>query len=160
MIRMNLAIVTFWSRTASQCHVNLCRMAQWISRVQTDVSSLLSLPRPPSAAPSRPGRALRWAPCVVKQLPPLSACTCGRAALSVRPSCVLRPMLYVCTSVLAPQIGSSISSFWIPYNVLIHDIAFSLSDLFHSVWQALGSSTSLQLTQFSSFLWLGNILLY
>lgn len=26
---------------------------------------------------------------------------------------------------LAPQIDTSISSFWIPYNVLIHDIAFS-----------------------------------
>ena len=40
---------------------------------------------------------------------------------------------------------------------LIYDI-FSLSDLLHSVWQSLGPSTSLQMTQFRSFLWLNNIL--
>ena len=32
--------------------------------------------------------------------------------------------------------------------VLIYDICFSLSDLLHSVWQTLGPSTSLQITQF------------
>ena len=39
------------------------------------------------------------------------------------------------------------------------DICFSLSDLLHSVWQTLGSSTSLQMTQFYSLLWLSNVLL-
>ena len=34
---------------------------------------------------------------------------------------------------------------------------FSLSDLLHSMCQTLGSSTSLQMTQFCSFLWLSNI---
>ena len=43
---------------------------------------------------------------------------------------------------------------------LIHDICFSLSDLLHSVWQSLDASTSLQMTQFRSFLWLSNIPLY
>ena len=43
---------------------------------------------------------------------------------------------------------------------LIYDTCFSLSDLFHSVWQTLGPSTSLQMTQFHSFLWLSNIPLY
>ena len=43
---------------------------------------------------------------------------------------------------------------------LIYDICFSLSDLLHSVWQYLGPSTSLQMTQFRSFLWLSNITLY
>ena len=37
--------------------------------------------------------------------------------------------------------------------VLIYDVCFSLSDLLHSVWQSLGPSTSLQMTQFRSFLW-------
>ena len=41
--------------------------------------------------------------------------------------------------------------------VLIYDICFSLSDLLHSVWQSLSPSTSLQMTQFHSFLWLSNI---
>ena len=43
---------------------------------------------------------------------------------------------------------------------LICDICFSLSDLLHSVWQSLDSFTSLQITQFCSFLWLSNIPLY
>ena len=43
---------------------------------------------------------------------------------------------------------------------LIYDICFSLSDLLHSVWQSLDPSTSLQMTQFRSFLRLSNIPLY
>ena len=43
---------------------------------------------------------------------------------------------------------------------LIYDICFSLSDWLHSVWPSLGPSTSLQMTQFHSFLWLSNIPLY
>ena len=38
--------------------------------------------------------------------------------------------------------------------MLIFDIC--LSDLLQSVWQILGPSTSLQMTQFHSFLWLSN----
>ena len=44
--------------------------------------------------------------------------------------------------------------------VLIYYICFSLSDLLHSVWQSLDASTSLQMTQLRSFLWLSDILLY
>ena len=44
--------------------------------------------------------------------------------------------------------------------VLIYDICCSLSDLLHSLWQSLDSSTSQQMTQFCSFLWLSNIPLY
>ena len=36
------------------------------------------------------------------------------------------------------------------------DLFFSLSDIIHSLWQALGLSTSLQVTQFHSNLWLSN----
>ena len=45
-------------------------------------------------------------------------------------------------------------------HALIYDICFSLSNLLHSVWQSLGPSTSQQMTQFRSFLWLSNIPLY
>ena len=41
--------------------------------------------------------------------------------------------------------------------ILEYDIYLSLSDLLHSVQWILGSSTSLELTQRSSFLWLSNI---
>jgi len=44
--------------------------------------------------------------------------------------------------------------------VSIYSICFSLSDLLQSVLQALGSPTSLELTQICSFLWLSNIPLY
>ena len=44
--------------------------------------------------------------------------------------------------------------------MLAYSICFSLSDLLHSVWQSLGPSTSLQITQFRFFLWLSNIPLY
>ena len=37
---------------------------------------------------------------------------------------------------------------------LIYDICFSLSDLLHSVWQSLGPSTSLQMTQFHFVLYI------
>ena len=44
--------------------------------------------------------------------------------------------------------------------MLINDTNFSLSDLLHSVWQSLGPSMSLQVTQFCSSLWLSTILLH
>ena len=68
-------------------------------------------------------------------------------------------VLYICVSISALQTGSSIPFFEIAH-VLIYDICFSLSDLIHSVWQSLDSSTSQQITQFRSFLWLSNIPLY
>ena len=44
--------------------------------------------------------------------------------------------------------------------MLAYGICFSFSDLLHSVWQTLGPSTSVQITQFCFFLWLSNIPLY
>ena len=44
--------------------------------------------------------------------------------------------------------------------VLAYGICFSLSDSLHSVWQSLGPSTTLQVTQLRFFLWLSNIPLY
>ena len=44
--------------------------------------------------------------------------------------------------------------------VLAYSTYFSLSDLLHSLWQSLGPSISLQITQFRFFLWLSNIPLY
>ena len=42
-------------------------------------------------------------------------------------------------------------------HALMCNICFSLSDLLRSIWQSLSLSTSLQVTQFHSFLWLRNI---
>ena len=43
---------------------------------------------------------------------------------------------------------------------LIYGICFSLSGLLHSIWQSLDPSTSQQMTQFRSFIWLSYIPLY
>ena len=43
---------------------------------------------------------------------------------------------------------------------LTWNICLSISDLFHFVWQTVGPPISLWMTQFCSFIWLSNILLY
>ena len=43
---------------------------------------------------------------------------------------------------------------------LVGSMMFSLSDFLHSAWQSLDLSTTLQMAQFYSFLWLSNIPLY
>ena len=59
-------------------------------------------------------------------------------------------ILYVCFSIPALQVGSSIPFFYIPH-ALIYNICFSISDLLQSVWQILGPSTSLPWLNFNSF---------
>ena len=68
--------------------------------------------------------------------------------------------LCFCFSISVLQTGSSVPFSGFHIYALIHDICFSLSDLLHSVWQSLDASTSLQITQFRSFLCLSNIPLY
>ena len=43
---------------------------------------------------------------------------------------------------------------------LIYDICSSLSDWLHSIWESVGPTMSLQMTQFHSFLWLRSALLH
>ena len=77
-------------------------------------------------------------------------------SLSHPPLCLCFHMsvLYNCLSIPALQTSSSLPSFWLPHTCINIHICFSLSDLPHSVWQTPGSSTSLQMIQFRSFLWL------
>ena len=63
--------------------------------------------------------------------------------------CALRPCLYFC---FANKVIYTI--FLDSIYMLIYDICFSLSGLFHSIWESLGPSTSLQMTQFCSFLYI------
>ena len=71
----------------------------------------------------------------------------------------LRLRLYSC---LAPRFFGTLFIYFFRFHIYVSDycIGFSLSDLLHSVWQSLGPSTSLQITQFLFFLWLSNIPLY
>ena len=66
-------------------------------------------------------------------------------------SLVRKSVLYVCLCCCSANRPNSTIFLDSIYNALVYDICFSLSDLLHSVWQILGSSTSLQLTQFHSF---------
>ena len=65
-------------------------------------------------------------------------------------------LLCVCLSVPSLKICSSVPFSRFHTYVFIY-ICFSLSDLLYSVWQALGSSTSWQMTQFCSLLSPSNI---
>ena len=77
------------------------------------------------------------------------------------PHRVLKSILYICIFIPSLPLGSSVP-FFFRFHIctLAYSICFSLSDLLHSVWQTLGPSTSLQITQFHFFLWLSNIPLY
>ena len=66
-------------------------------------------------------------------------------------------VLYICVSVSALQISSSVPFFWIlTISDIIMQYLFSLSDLLQSVGQPLGLSMSLQMELFCSFLWLSD----
>ena len=139
---------------------------KWIRYLYTYIPSLFVLPpTPPSSH-----RALSWAPCAI---------TAGSHCLSIlhmvvdicQPQSSNSPHLCF-PSVFTHPFSTSVSLFlpckqvhlWyfsrFHIHALIYNIWFSLSDLFHSIWQTLGPFTSLQMTQFCSFLWLCNILLY
>ena len=89
-------------------------------------------------------------------------CVCVHVTFSVWPP---SPSPAVFTSLFSISAALFLLCKWVhQYNfsrfhtyALIYDICFSLSDLLHSVHQALASSTSLQLTQINSFLWLSGI---
>ena len=74
---------------------------------------------------------------------------------------VLKSILYVCVFIPVLPLGSS-ETFVFRFHiyVLAYSICFSLSDLLHSVWQTLGPSTSLQITQCCFSLWLSNSIVY
>ena len=106
-----------------------------------------------------------WTVCATLQIPTgylfyTWSCPNVRATLSIYPTLFFPtvsarpfylPRLYSCKYVHQCYFSR------VHICALVHDICFSLSDLLHSIWQTLGSSTSLQMTQFCSFLWLSNV---
>ena len=85
---------------------------------------------------------------------------CFNAPLSIHPTlsfphCAHKSVLYVCVSIAALQIGSSVPpSFQFYIYALMQNICSSLSDLLHSVLKVLCPFTSLELSQMISCLWL------
>ena len=123
-----------------------------------------SLP-PPHPSSLGPHRAPSRAPCAIQQLPTSCLFYTGRCIHSNAIAQFIPPSP---SSTVSTYPSSTPASLFLPciylYHfsrfhvyVLICSICPSLSDLLHSVWQTLAPPTSLQMTQFHSFLWLSNI---
>ena len=94
---------------------------------------------PPSRDPVPPG--LSRASWAVQQLPasqPRHGCTCQHyrphRLQPLLPFCGHMSILFICVSIPALQIGSSVLCFQIPHTCIHVQFSFSLSDLFHSVF--------------------------
>ena len=116
----------------------------------TYIPSCLSLPPPPPMHPSwacqsTKLRSLCYRAAAPSYLFHTQSCIYVNTTLSTCPAfsflpCVRKSVAYVCVSIRALQIGSSVYIY-----ALIYNICFSPSDLLHCVWKTLGSSTSLRL---------------
>ena len=104
--------------------LGFCCTTVWISHIYTYIPSLKSLL--PTTCPPTPDhrRAPGWAPCAVGQLPTsydlhmvTYKCQCYSLCLShpLLPDCVYKSGFYVCISVCALHIGSTLLFFCIPY---------------------------------------------
>ena len=121
----------------------------------------LSWPSIPHPTPLGHHRAPSWAPCAVQQLPTSNlfytwSWTYASATLSIRHTLSSHSVFTSPFSMSAPPF---LPSKWVHQNhcFRVHvcvNIRYFFSDLIHSVWQALSSSTSLQPIQFHFFLWL------
>ena len=127
---------------------------------------LSSPSHPPYPTPLGHRKAPSWSPCGILLLP-ISYFTFGSIHMSMLlslcpsfplPLHVLKSILYVYVFIPVLPLHSSVPFFFrFHIYALAYGICFSLSDLLHSVWQTLGPSTSLQITQFRFFLWTSNI---
>ena len=120
-------------------------------------------PSYPTTHPSRSSASIRLS-------------TALRSTFALSEITVLHMAVYLCQTLppdsshpllplLCPHVRSLLASLFLPWNsvhlyhcswlyirALTFDTSFSLSDLLHSVWQTLGPCTSLQISQFQSFL--------
>ena len=151
-----------WStKEQQQYYVSFCSTTKWVGCMYTYSPSLLN--HPPTLYPTSLGhhRAPSLAPCAMHPLPTSYlfykwSCVYVRATFSIHPTLpfLLCPHVHslICVSIPILQIVSAVLIFLDPICMLIYGFCFSLSDLLHSVWHNLVSSTPLQMTQFIPFL--------
>ena len=140
-----------WSIVALQLCVGFCFTTKWIIYTYTCIPSLSDLP-PPPPHPTHLGhlRAPRCAPWDTQQFPTDYFLTRGsvyRRSLSPSSSqfkpMSTYPFSYVCISIPALQIGSSVPFFFrFHIHASIYDICFSPSDLLYSVTGSRSIHTS------------------
>ena len=148
---------------ALQCCVCFCHNVTWISHKDTCVHSLCGLPPALYPFPSLCVVTEYWVelPALISNFPSTVCFIGGDVYVSVllpwlvppSPSPAVSASLFsVSPSVFPPciQIHQCDSSRFHSYG-LIYGICFSLSDLLHSVHQALGSSTSLDPSKWICF---------
>ena len=117
--------------------------------------------------PSTSSQAPSWSPCAMLLLPTSYFTFCSvymllplslHTSFPLPPQCPQVHSLCLCLySCPATRFINTIFFFRLHIYALAYGICFSLSDLLHSVWQTVGPSTSLQITQFCFFLWLSNM---
>ena len=133
-------------------------ISKWISHMCTCIPSFLDLSLPPGHY-----RAPSWAPCAGQQVPTSYLfyrwwCVYVGPTLSIHPAllfphhaCVSMSILYVCISIPALEIASSVPFFYVPHiGINMWYLLFSLW-LTYSVRQTLGPPTFLQMTKEGPF---------
>ena len=165
----HLGTFFYWNIIASQCCASRWHTAKWTGRTMYPLH--LEPPSHPSSChPSGHHRAPSWTPCTTQQPPTSHLFYAWYVYMPMlfsqfvppSPPLAVSASLFSVSLIAALQIRL-ISTIFLDSTyicALIYEICFSISDLLHSVWQTLGSSTSLQMTQFHSFIWLSNIPLY
>ena len=149
------------------CSIILCWPLPYINVNQPQVYISPVAPKYPSHFPPLEAVAERWAEllaCVVRQMPTgylfyIRSCIRFHAALHssrpLLPQRVHKSVPCVCVSIAALQMVHWHHLPRFHTHAFIYDICLSLSDLLHFVEEALGSSTSLGLTQKHSFFFNG-----